>query len=109
MIPVLLRLILALFATYRLAQFLPYDDGPLFVFKRIRLYVDYKAMDQQEAENDLGFWVNVSEGIHCPMCQGLYAAILCTALFIYPSSLGDAFLLVLALAGGQHLLQQVTE
>lgn len=105
----LLRLILAVFAVYRLAQFLPYDDGPLFAFKRIRNFTDSQAAAQQKAGNDLGFWVNVNEGIHCPMCTGLYSAILCALLFIYPSGWGDTFLVIMALAGGQHLMQQVTK
>ena len=102
-----LRFFLAIFATYRLAQFLPYDDGPLFIFQRIRDFADSKAKAQQESGNELGFWVNVNAGVHCPMCMGLYAAALCTALFIWPSGWGDMALLILALAGGQHLLQQV--
>ncbi len=115
-----IRLIIAALAVYRLARLFSRDDGPFFVFKRIRLYTDKKAQleqvrlrDKFEDENDerilLGFWSSVNEGLFCPFCMGLYMAILCGALLFWATLPGDAFLIIFALAGAQVLLQSRSE
>ncbi len=113
--------VIAALATYRLAHLLPYDDGPFFIFKRLRLWVDNKAVDEQLkrietsgliAEEDwirLGFWSSMNELITCPYCQGLYAAILCGALVSFPTLYGNLFLIIMAIAGSQSLIQKWSE
>jgi hypothetical protein len=94
----------AVLACYRLAHLLPEDDGPFFVFKRIRAFTSTKAM----MENDeLGFWANIDEGIHCVYCCGLYAAMLVGGLVVWNNFYGNLFLLICAIAGGQSLLQKL--
>lgn len=103
-----LRFILAILAIFRIARFLPLDDGPLYVFERMRLL----AKERAETENDeLGFWHNFYDAITCPYCQGLYIAFLCIPV-VFPtkkSKKSDILLLAFALAGGQTILQKWTE
>lgn len=99
-----LSLIMAILATYRLAHLLPEDDGPFFVFKRVRSYTATKMV----AENDeMGFWAMVDEAINCPYCCGLYAAIFIGLLVAWNTFYGNLFILIFAIAGGQSLLQNV--
>lgn len=96
--------IIAILATYRMALLLPEDDGPFFIFMRIRTFVANKTM----VENDpAGFWYMLYEGINCPYCMGLYAAILSGALVAWNNYYGNLFLLIFAIAGGQSVLQNM--
>lgn len=114
-----IRIVAAILAVYRLALLFSRDDGPLFVFKRIRLYADRKTKIEQDRlrkrleENDerilLGPWSNFNEGIFCPLCTGLYMSILCIVLLFLPTIPGDIFLGVFGLAGGQAFLQRKSE
>lgn len=99
----IVQLIIAILATYRLARLLPEDDGPFFVFTRIRSFMAERATK----ENDpLGFWANLDQGINCPFCCGLYAAVLVALLVLWQNYYGNVILLVFAIAGGQSLLQK---
>lgn len=100
---VLIQFVVAILATYRLAHFLPEDDGPFFIFTRIRSFFAAKAMNENDA---LGIWNNIDGGINCIYCCGLYAAIFCVVLSKKKWKLGDWLLLILAIAGGQSLLQK---
>ena len=114
-----IRIIITILAIYRLSLLLSRDDGPLFIFKRIRLYTDKKAVLEQDKrreefeENDdrilLGPWSNFDEGIFCPICVGVYMSALCIALLFLPTIPGDIFLGVFGLAGGQAFLQRKSE
>lgn len=106
----ILRLIIAILATVRLSRLLPKDDGPLFLFEHIRAFVDIKAeTEQSKSGSILGFWSNINEGILCGFCQGWYAALLTTFLVIFPSFIGDLFLLWQGIAGAQALLWRKVE
>jgi len=94
---------MAILATYRLANLLPEDDGPFFVFRRIRSFTANKMM----AENDdLGFWAMVDEAVNCAYCCGLYAAIFVGGLAAWNNFYGNLFVLVFAIAGGQSIFQR---
>ena len=97
-----LRLILAILTCYRLARMIALDDGPLFVFEHIRQMVKVKA--DNEAYN-LGKWHNLSEGLACPYCVGIWLSLPLLALLIWPTVYGDWFLVLLAISGGQAFMQ----
>ncbi len=105
----ILRFALAILATFRIARLLPDDDGPLYIFQRMRLFAEKKVEKEHEKGIALGAWSSIYDGITCPYCLGLYVAILGVVLLIYPTFYGDVLLLVFALAGGQSLLQKWTE
>lgn len=101
----LIQLAVAILATYRLSQILPYDEGPLFIFTRMRSFVATKAVNENE---ELGFWANVDSGINCVYCVGLYVAILVTLLVLWQNYCANVFLFIFAFAGGQSLLQKMS-
>lgn len=103
------RIFLAMFAVYRLAILFAEDDGPLFVFDRLRDFAGYKAGAQMLRDKEYGFWVSLNEWLACVFCTGLWAAIGCALLVIFPTFAGDAFLLIFALAGAQSLLQRLAK
>lgn len=102
----LLRLGLAVLTCYRLAQLLPYDTGPFFVFDRIRAFTDKRRIQQQATGKLRGAWASLDEMIRCPFCQGFWLAIPCLFLVLYPSRYGDLLLGWLGIAGGQAYLQE---
>ncbi len=99
----LFELIIAILATYRLAHLLPEDEGPFFIFTRIRSFTATKMMDENDS---LGKWASLDNGINCIYCCGLYAAILAAILSKKKNKGTDLFLLILAIAGGQSALQK---
>lgn len=99
----MVQLIIAILATYRLAHLLPEDEGPFFIFTRIRIFTGAKSMMEGEP---LGRWANLDNGINCTYCCGLYAAILVALLVLWQNYYGNVFLLIFAIAGGQSLLQK---
>jgi hypothetical protein len=99
----IIQFLIAILATYRMAQILPEEDGPFFVFTRIRSFISTKRMMENE---DLGFWAAIDEWASCPYCQGIYMALLVSLLILWQNYYGNVFLLIFAIAGGQSLLQK---
>lgn len=109
-----LRLILAILTTYRLARLIARDDGPFFIFKRIRYWVKDKAWHEagepmpfdDDTMNDryFGNWYSLSEGLSCPYCLGVWFSLPLLALLVWPSYYGDLFLLLMAISGAQAFL-----
>jgi hypothetical protein len=101
-----MQFLTAILATYRLAHLLPEDDGPFYIFKRVRFFVSSMAVSEND---EWGFWQMVDDGTSCVYCCGLYAAILTAILARKKSKFGDLFLLIFAIAGGQSLLQRISD
>lgn len=97
-----LRLILTILTCYRLARMIALDDGPGYFFEFIRDWAQHKA--DKEA-NPSGKWHNLSEGISCPFCAGVWLSIPLLFLLIYPTIYGDWFLVLMAISGGQAFMQ----
>lgn len=100
------QLIIAILATYRLAHLLPEDEGPGFVFTRIRNWSGTKALMENE---ELGRWANLDSGINCVYCCGLYMAAFVGLLAAWNNFYANLFILILAIAGGQSLLQKASD
>jgi hypothetical protein len=106
----LIRFILAIFTCYRLARLVAKDDGPLFVFKRVRYWVKDKAwyeagvVDKIDYKNKpltiddryYGNWHSLAEALECPYCLFLFV--------IYPMTVFDLFMLLMAISGVQAWL-----
>ena len=113
-----LRLILAILTCYRLARLIAKDDGPLFLFKRIRYGVKDKAWLEAEKADKLvrtvqptiiddrhfGKWHSLAEGLECPYCLGVWLSLPLLTLIVWPSYYGDLFLMLMAMSGGQAWL-----
>lgn len=109
-----LRLVLAVFAAYRLASMVSKDEGPylpflykdtkqtgVFEWLRIRLGVyDYGPDGLPET--------NVARGISCPLCCGFYLSLGMVLLVFAPSKVGDVFLAWLGVSGSQVFLENLT-
>lgn len=116
------RLLIAVLATYRLAQLVSVDDGPLDCFARMRgkiksikgywegiyrtsLPVTWRYFF---ASNFYHFWHSAAKLIECPFCTGVWFAPLPIWLYSIGSVYTELFLLWLAIAGGQAFLQEVS-
>ncbi len=93
-----IRVILAVLFTFRCAQLFAYDNGPYYIFKRLREWVHNK-------KDESATWDTLDDLIVCPYCQGLWLSVLAFLLVIYPTTAGDIVLLVFGIAGGQAWLQ----
>jgi len=107
-----LRLVLAVFTLYRLARLIALDDGPLFVFKRIRYWAKDKAWNEVKQEQEIsdrwyGKWHNLAEGLSCPFCVGIWLSLPLFAMLVWPTYYSDLFLLLMAISGGQAFLQSL--
>lgn len=113
-----LRLLLAILTLFRLARLFAIDDGPLWVFAKLRGWTDLQRVREQGLvasqmdDSDLlqsGLWASLDEGIRCPYCVGIWLAPLVGLLYARQGWLSDALLVVIGLAGGQALLQGVVK
>lgn len=92
-----IKLILAVFAVYGLAQMVVFDSGPLRIFDRIH------ALSKDWA--DRYGWTNLDDGLNCPYCLGVYFSILVAILVLYPTWPGDIILFWFGIAGAQSWLE----
>ena len=108
------RLILAIFACYRLARLVSTDDGPLWVFARLREFTDRKRKDEQDllaasmSDGDLirsGPWASLDDGLRCEYCTGVWFAPVCAWLAVREGWLADLLLAILGVAGAQAALR----
>ncbi len=97
----ILLLLIAIFGTYRLAQFITYDDAPFNLMDDFRCYLGRKVAESKMGSH--GIWWSLAEWINCPFCNGLWIALLFT-LILFPINL-ISFFIWLAIAGGQAWLE----
>lgn len=113
------RLLLTILTCYRLARMIAKDDGPLFIFKRLRYLIKDKAWYEADkngytygaeiSDRWFGKWHNLNEGISCPYCLGVWLSLPLIFLFLYPSFYGDIFLVLMSISGGQAFLQSLRD
>jgi len=98
-LPVTVRWALAVLATYRLAELVALDVGPLQVFARIRAWAGCHPSDLIRE--------NLGELLHCPFCLGVWFGLFCALLALWPTLGGDLILAASGLAGGQAFLSTI--
>jgi len=110
----IVRLILAVWAAYRLASLVSSDEGPylpflykdknqtgIFEWLRIRLGAyDYGPDGKPES--------NLGRGISCPLCTGVYISALLLLTVFFPSRVTDYFLAWMGVSGAQVFLENLT-
>lgn len=112
------RLLLAIATCYRLARMIATDDGPGFIFKQLQYWVkDKEYLEAKEAgaltakgeieDRWYGKWHNLAEGLTCPYCAGVWVSLPLFIFVIYPTTISDLFLLLMAINGGQAFLQSL--
>lgn len=99
------RLLLSMFACFRIAQLIALDDGPFNIFSRFRAYLGVKASKSE------GYTVvkSMADLVNCPYCLGVWASILMTFLVLRPTTPGDLFMLLLSISGAQAFLQGIVD
>lgn len=109
-----LRLLLAVWATYRLASMLSKDEGPYLPF----LYSDerqtgvFEKLREKLGVYDIGLDgkpdTNLARGLSCPLCTGVYLSGLLLGLVYRPTLVGDLFLSWMGISGAQVFLENLT-
>jgi len=90
-------LIIAL-AAYRLSSLVALDDGPFYVFRRIRIALETAAEKHP-------FWDMFADGWHCRFCTGVWFSVLLgLAWYCSPSPDIHVLIMLIAAAGVQELL-----
>ena len=104
----LTNFVLAVLATYRLAQLVSLDDGPLDCFATLRGLTAYNLKGKQR---EGPIWKSLEELMDCPYCLGVWFAGLMTLLVVQiaPMNLWTGLLFWLGVAGGQCALQSSTD
>lgn len=97
-----LRLILAILTCYRIARMIAMDDGPGYIFESVRNWAQGKA---DKEKDPAGKWHNLSEGLNCPFCAGVWVSLPLLALLIWPTVVGDWFMVLVAISGAQAFMQ----
>lgn len=99
-----LRLILCVLASFRIAQLIALDDGPIYIFDAIRRLFGRMAAGEYHS-----FKTSLADLFHCPYCVGIWSSALMIVLLVYPTVVGDIILLWLGISGAQAWLQGIVE
>lgn len=99
-----LRLLLAVFAVFRLARLIASEEGPAGILEALRV----KAGAADYGADGLPT-TNLARGITCPYCVGVYAAAFAALAVVKPTRAGDALLTWLGVAGAQSALEDAAE
>ncbi len=93
-------------AAYRLAQLFSIDDGPMRIFANLRQWARKSAAHEQiRSHGRFGPRQSLAEGLECPYCVGVWMAVFVALCAYVHNPITEVFLDVLAIAGGQALLQ----
>lgn len=113
------RLLLAVFTCYRLSRLIARDDGPFFIFKRVRYWIKDKAWEEASLlgniertdkgewvveDRHFGKWYSLAEGLECPYCLGVWFSIPLLFMVLNPTFYGDVFLILMTISGVQAFL-----
>lgn len=94
----MLKFVFAVFACYRLAQFIRFDDGPARSIDKLRRALGRRAATGNEV------WQSLADLVNCEFCLGLWFAFP-LSLFCEPRNLFDLLVIWLAIAGAQAVLE----
>jgi len=95
----LVRCVLAAFATFRLSRMFTWEDGPFGIFLRFRGF-----LGRHVGETKYGIIWTLAELFNCPYCLGVWLVFFMFFFIWRPSTVGDIFLAVFAIAGMQSML-----
>lgn len=110
----ILRLVLAVWATYRLASMLSKDEGPYlpFLYKDAQQAGVFEKLRVRLGVYDIGpdgkSDTNLARGLSCPLCTGVYISGLLLGLVYRPTLVGDLFLSWMGVSGAQVFLENLT-
>ena len=96
-----MEIILAAFATYRLANLVVEESGPFRMFGLLREWITTKAVTTKREP-----WTSLHGLITCRLCAGVWVAAFCAVLVTADHVAGNLFLLIFGLAGAQAFLSR---
>lgn len=107
-----IRLLLAIFFTYRLAYMFSSEEGPyLGLWKDIRQTGVFEWLRMKWGVEDIGPdgqpEKNFPRGLSCPLCVGVWVSVLTVILVAFPTPFGDILLLLFGIAGAQIFLERL--
>ena len=102
MVPIEVRIVLAIFISYRVAELIAIDDGPFKIFSRFRRFMGMKSTESS-------LFHEIAILINCPFCIGVWLSALFSILIFFPSNVGDIVLIIGAIAGGQTFLESCSK
>lgn len=70
-------------------------------------YENFKVDVESDTISDrwFGYKYSIAEGICCPYCVGVWLSLPLFLMFLFPTYVGDLFLILLSISGGQAFLQ----
>lgn len=96
----MIELILAAFASYRIAHMIALEDGPADAFTRFRTFIESRLTQES--------WI--VRGFNCPLCLGFWISLVFAAALRWGQlPLFDVVLVWLGIAGAQTALELLTE
>lgn len=95
-------IVLAVLATYRLAELFALDLGPYSIFANWRSYLGKRA----SGKDYHSIWFNLAELFNCPFCLGIWFGVIFAIVVLYFLNPVTKFLIIaLAISGGQTFLE----
>jgi len=97
------RIVLTVFAVFRVSELVSIDDGPFDVFLRLR-----SAAGVYQRGADGRPMRGVGRLVGCPYCVGVWVSMLGAAAVLFPSAVVDAIVLLFGIAGAAAFVQSVS-
>lgn len=98
----LLVILLYVLAVLRLSRLLTWDDLPLKIGLKWRMYLLRESQKERKREFTTTLVEGISDVFQCKYCMGIWAAII---VYYLPFPL----LLILGISGGQFLIEQLLD
>ena len=98
-----IRVVLAAFAVFRLAQLITIDDGPWDMFFHLRVLAGVYDRDKTGRAS-----TNIGRLFACPYCIGVWLSALALIPVFFSYGITDALVMALGIAGMQSALQDVS-
>lgn len=95
-----LRIILCILSSYRITELISLDDGPFGIFRKFR-----KFLGKRGSKGELNYQLAIL--ITCPFCLGIWISSVMSLLIFFPTVIGDIFLIVMSISGGQTVLESL--
>jgi len=99
------RLVLCILSCFRIAQLFALDDGPFYIFAKLRERIGVSA----SKDDCRTIRTNMADFINCPFCIGVWVSVLIILPLFVVTTVGDIVLLWLGVSGAQAFLQGIVD
>jgi membrane-associated protease RseP (regulator of RpoE activity) len=106
------RAILSILAAFKFAELITIEIGPFAIFDRFRSQAGRWASGSRAKHSNISGFRSAStefaDLVNCPFCVGIWISFVLALLNLFPTFVGDAAIVFLAIAGGQSFLQTLS-